>query len=103
MLMKPGATARPRAIDLARGRRGGQIADDGDAVAVHRQVRDDGRGAAAVVHGAVSDDSGRSVRTRGRRMSVATRERGNAEHRSRADTESSRALLSVLDGPRWRE
>ena len=77
MLMKPGATARPRASISRPAARVVQLADRRDGVAVDRHVADERWPAAAVVDRAVADDEVTGVVHRGRSWrAAARRERG---------------------------
>ena len=61
MLMKPGATARPRASTTVSAFSAGRVADELDPVAADRDVRHAARCARAVVHGAAADDGERAI------------------------------------------
>ncbi len=55
MLMNPGVTARPCAVDFDPAADVGEGADGGDRIGIDGEVRDDGRSAAAIVDGPAPD------------------------------------------------
>ena len=77
MLMKPGATARPRGVDLALGPRIAQRTHRDDPVAADRHVADERRAAAAVVDRAAADDD--VVRLR--RVGIGPTRKATASHK----------------------